>query len=590
MAIDAVQDRPTRPATTPAPRVVTRAAPLASETAGRASSTVPRKPGWTITAYALAALYLAPLVAVVAAATGDSAGLWGHLAETVLPRYVSNTLTLMAGVGVVTLVFGVASAWIVTRYTFTGSRALSWLLLLPAAVPAYIIAYAYTDFFEYAGPVQGALRSTFGFESARDYWFPEIRSMGGAMLVMGAVLYPYVYMMSRAAFVLTPASLFETAMVSKRNLFWSVALPLARPAIIAGLALVLMETISDFGTVEFFAIETLTLGIFNVWLGQNNLAAAAQIAIIAFLFIAVLLWIERRARSNRQFLNTTKRSARLAPRPLRGWRAAVGIGVCLVPIIVGFVVPVGVLLGFVLGGTSLSFTPAMTTATINSLLLSGTVAVVVMAAALFFAVIATYLGNRALHFTATATAFGYAFPGTILAIGVVTAAGFIDRQVGAASSTFFGVTTSGLISSGFALVVIACVVRFHAVGYGAMTSGIGRLPRNMMNASRQLGRGFSESLRFVIVPLLGKSLIAGGLLVFVDVMKELPMTLLLRPFNFETLPTFVYQYAKDELLEEAALPALLIVFAGIIPILIMNAALERLAAAKPASSGARRET
>ena len=299
---------------------------------------------WVVATLLLVAVFISPILAVFAAATGDSDQLWSHLATTVLPRYVSNTVTLAAGVGVIALLFGVSSAWLVSRYEFPGRRWMEWILLLPAAVPAYIVAYTYTDFLEYAGPVQSLLRDMFGWNSARDYWFPEIRSMGGAILVMGAVLYPYVYLMARTAFLLTPASLYETALVAGRDVFWSVALPLARPAIVAGLALVLMEALSDFGTVEYFAIETLTLGIFNVWLGMNNLAAAAQIACLSFVFVLALLAVEIIARSHRQFVDTGRRPTPISAQRLYGWRGWGCLFACLIPVIVGFVVPVGVLL------------------------------------------------------------------------------------------------------------------------------------------------------------------------------------------------------------------------------------------------------
>lgn len=516
-----------------------------------------------------------PIMAVIAAAAGDSGGLWTHLFSTVLPYYIGNTLVLMAGVSVVSLAFGVSSAWIVVRYDFPGRRWFEWMLLLPAAVPGYLIAYTYTDFLEYAGPVQGMLRDVFGWRSARDYWFPEIRSMAGAALVMGAVLYPYVYMMTRTAFLLTPASLFETGSLANRSLFWKVGLPLARPSIIAGLALVLMETISDFGTVEYFAIETLTLGIFNVWLGMNNLAAASQIAIFAFIFIIALLTIEAMARARHRFTDTTRRS--MAPRPRKATRlGGLGLaGLCSVPVLVGFIIPVGVLLNFVLRGYSLEHSDAVSSATINSLAIALTVAVVVMTIAAFMGLVGTYAGGPVVRRVIRLASIGYAFPGTILAVGVVTAAGAFDAGIARFAEAVLEVSHDGWLTSGVGLVIVACVVRFQAVGYAAVTSGLERVPTTMIEASRILGRGFADSLGSIVTPLIRTSLVAGGLLVFVDVMKELPMTLLLRPFNFETLATYVYQFAKDELLEEAALPALFIVMAGILPVVIMNAALRR---------------
>ncbi len=532
---------------------------------------------WTLAAVALALVFFAPILSVFAAATGDSGGLWDHLFRTVFPRYVANTLTLMAGVGSVSLLFGVAAAWVVHRYAFPGRAILQWMLLLPAAVPTYLIAYTYTDFLEYAGPLQQVLRDMFGWRNARDYWFPEIRSMGGASLVLGAVLYPYVYMMARTAFLLTPAGLFEVGMLAKRNLFFNVALPLARPAIVAGLALVLMETISEFGAVEYFAIETITLGIFNVWLGMNSLPAAAQIASVSTLFIVALLCVELLARSRRRFTNTSRKTMPLAATPVGGLKALACAAVCLTPVVVGFVIPAGLLSGFVLQGHSLEFDSGVVTASLNSIALAGAVAFFVIASAAFMGLVAHYQGGVPLKRLTALASVGYAFPGTILAIGVITVGGAIDDGIGAFVENTLGLSYQGWLTGGIGLVAIACTVRFQAVGYGAITTGLQRLPPNMMEASRSLGHTFAQSLRDVILPLLRLPLITGGLLVFVDVMKELPMTLLLRPFNYETLATYVYQFAKDELLEEAALPALFIVIVGILPVIAMNAMLRRIA-------------
>ena len=393
------------------------------------------------------------------------------------------------------------------------------------------------------------------------------------MLVMGAVLYPYIYVMARTAFVLTPASLYEVGMLTGRSMFWKIALPLGRPAIAAGLALVLMETMSDFGTVEFFAIETLTLGIFNVWLGMNNLTAAAQIASFAFLFIAALLALEVIARARRRFIDTTRRPVTLQPKPASGFTLFACWIACLAPIAIGFIVPVAVLLDFVLQGHSLDLNDAVIAAAINSILLASAVAILVLAAAGFMGFVATFKKGTGLGKLTALASIGYAFPGTILAIGVVTAGGMVDDGIAAIMEELFGLSYEGLLTSGVGLVVFACVIRFQAIGYGAVSSGLTRLPPNMMEASRVLGRGFGKSMWQVILPLVRMSFVAGGLLVFVDVMKELPMTLLLRPFNFETLATYVYQFAKDELLEEAALPALIIVSTGIIPVMVMNTVL-----------------
>ena len=525
--------------------------------------------GWSLTTLFLALVLIGPFVAILFTAAGDSGGLWPHLLTTVMPRYVANTLWLMLGVGVLSLIFGIVTAWILARFDFPGAKILEWALLLPATVPAYIIAYTYTDLLEYAGPVQGLLRDLFGWTSAREYWFPEIRSMGGAILVMASVLYPYIYLMARTAFRLTPVSYFEVARLNNRNPIFTVDLPLARPAIIAGLALVLMEVMSDFGTVEFFAVETLTLGIFNVWLGMNNLTAAAQIAGMAFIFILTLVVIERSARRRQRFNDTSGRATTLAAIQVSGGKATLCFILCLLPIILGFIIPAAILLSFVVKGLAITNVDALLTATINSLVISLVSAISVIAIAIIMILVTTYQKHPLLKVLTTVSALGYAFPGAILAIGVVSFAGGIDWF-----AAMLG-RSDGILIGGLGLLVLAYIMRFQAVGHGAILAGVNRLSPNIMSASFVLGRGFTSSMRLLAPPLLRKSMIAGGILVFVDVMKELPMTLLLRPFNYETLSTYVYQFAKDELLEEAALPALAIVVTGLIPVILMNAVFNR---------------
>jgi iron(III) transport system permease protein len=526
---------------------------------------------WTI----LAAIFIGPILAVFFAATGDSGGLWSHLFDTVLQRYVANTLILMAGVAIVSLLIGVSSAWVVVRYDFFCRSIFQWMLLLPAAIPAYLIAYTYCDFFEFSGPLQKLLRDFFGWKLVTDYWFPEIRSMGGAIFLMGSVLYPYVYIMSRAAFLLTPASLYEVGLITQRSIFWKIGLPLARPAIAAGVALTMMETVSDFGTVEYFAIETLTLGIFNVWLGMNSLTTAAQISTFSFLFVISLLIFEVINRARQRYTDTTNRAATLPPKKITGAPALLCWVVCGMPIMFGFLIPVLILLSFVFQGYSIDFNESITTAAFNSLILAIAISSLVMASAFFMIIVSKFQKSAVIPKITAAASCGYAFPGTILAVGVAIAGGTLDDTISVVVEKYFNTSFSGFFASGIGLVVIACVIRFQAIGYGSITTGLGRIPENMMHANRALGRGLGYGIIHVIIPLIKLSFIAGGLLVFVDVMKELPITLLLRPFNFETLPTFVYQFAKDELLEEAALPALIIIATGLIPTIIMNSILNR---------------
>ena len=522
---------------------------------------------WSILQASLCVLLLAPLCALLFVAFQPAPSLIGHLIETVLGRYFLNTALLMAGVGVLACFFGVSSAWVVSRYEFRFRSMLDWMLVLPAAIPAYIIAYAYTDFLEYAGPVQTAIRAMLGVTSAREYWFFEIRSLGGAIVMMAAVLYPYIYIMARTAFRQTSRTLFEAALVSGRDMFKDVALPLARPAIIAGLSLVLMEVISDFGTVEYFAVDTLTLGIFNVWLGMNNMPAAAQLSLFALIVISGLLATELYARSRRSFqnLSNTKRGVpRIALPNGKKWRV---YSVCLLPVLTGFVIPVAILLSFLGAGISADVKAQFWSLLGNNLQIAGLAAFAILAVSLIIGLISHYKLGKAARILALLAATGYAIPGTILAIGVLGLMGGLNNVMALIGAPY--------LSGGLLALLIGYMVRFHAVGYGAVETGLGRVPKHIFEASTILGKSFSESLRRVVLPIISPSFGAGILLVFVDVMKELPMTLLLRPFNFETFATFTYQFAKDEMIEQAALPALMIVLTGLIPVILLNYSVTR---------------
>ena len=521
---------------------------------------------WTGSVFLIVLVLFAPLIALIALSFGDSDGLWTHLFDTVLVRYVSTTLALMVGVSVVTLLFGVTTAWIVAAYQFRFSKILDMIILLPIACPAYLVAYAYTDFFEYAGPVQGLLRDLFGWQSARDYYFPEVRSLGGAIFVLSSVLYPYIYLLSRTAFRQIPASFYEVSSIYRRNTFWTICLPLARPAIVAGLALVGMEVVSDFGTVEFFSLQTLTLGIFNVWIGMNNITAAAQIASFTFIFIIFLLFTELHSRSQKRFHDTSSRQRAQQPKLLTGRAAAACILMCLVPVLFGFLIPTSILLWNVLKSFDILVISDVMTVFINTLLVSSLGAGLIMMTSVLVACTAQIQGGRMLKLAGNLSATGYAFPGTMLAIGVLVCVGMFDRLLAAALSPIGMFHLSGTL----AVLLFAYLVRFQAVGYGAVVSGLTKISPNIILCSRTLGLNAQNTMRRVTVPLLRTSIIAGGVLAFVDIMKELPMTLLLRPFDFETLATYSYQYAHDELMEQASLPALLIVLVGLIPVVFLN--------------------
>ena len=509
----------------------------------------------------IALVIIAPILSIFYYAILGDTSLWPHLFSTVLPRYLTNTIILMVGVGGLSLVFGLSTAWIVTRYNFFGKKFFEWMLLLPAAVPAYIIAYTYTDFFEYAGPLQSLLRDIFGWNSSKDYWFPNVRSMGGAILVMSSVLYPYVYLMTRASFITTPVSFFQTSSIYGRNSFFNVAIPFGRPGIIAGLALVLMETISDFGTVDYFAIETLTLGVFNVWLGMNSLSGASQISSILFIIVIVLLTLEYLGRRSRKFHEKYSGASNTPNQTVSGFKNISLFIICLIPLSLGFIIPVSILLNFIIKGYSIINFYEISQITISSISLAFIASLLIMLLSLIMIVVGTYKSNNFQKILIFFASSGYAFPGTILAVGIVVFVGWLNDLIYFRMSYAVG---------GFIILLFAYSIRFLAVGNGAITSGISRIHPNLLDASRTMGVSFFKSIRKIILPLLYTNLLVGGILVFVDILKELPITLLLRPFNFETLATYVYQYASDEMLEESAFAALIIVIAGLGPVIFLN--------------------
>jgi iron(III) transport system permease protein len=525
----------------------------------------------SIFASLIALLIIAPVFAIFYSAFLGDTSLWPHLFSTVLPRYISNTIILMLGVGLLSTLLGVSTAWVVTRYNFFGKKFFQWALLLPAAVPAYIIAYTYTDFLEYAGPVQKILRGFFNYQNSSEYWFPEIRSMEGAIFVMSFVLYPYVYMTTRASFLTVPISFFQTSLIYGRSSFFSVALPLARPGIIAGVALVLMETISDFGTVEYFALETLTLGVFNVWLGMNSLSGASQISSVLFVFVVVLLTIEYLARRRQRYHEKSSGQNMVESVSSSQFQKTICFFICLIPIVIGFVIPVSILLNFILSGFSIiNFTEIFHTS-FFSIILAFSGAFFVMLASVFLIIISNYRSNNFQKVLIFLASCGYALPGTILAVGMVIFLGWINKYLNLQLS---------YIAGGFIILIFAYVVRFLAVGNASIRSGILQIHPNAMDASLTMGAGFFRGVKIIIMPLIFSNILIGGILVFVDILKELPITLLLRPFNFETLATYVYQYASDELLQESSFAALIIVVVGLGPIIFLNSALQRVSQRK----------
>ncbi|MFC1491348.1 ABC transporter permease [Nitrospinota bacterium] len=540
---------------------------------------------WTVGVFLIAALIATPLVSVLVLAASPSDDIWRHLLSTVLPRYVRTTLGLMLGVGIGTAVIGVGTAWLVTLCRFPGRWIFEWALLLPLAMPTYVVAYVYTDVLEFAGPVQELVRQIFGWTSGRDYWFPEIRSLGGAVAMMTLVLYPYVYLLARIAFLQQSVCVLEASRTLGRGPwrgFFSVALPLARPSVVIGVSLVLMETLNDFGTVDFFAVETLTAGIFDVWLNMNNTAGAAQLAIVSLVFVLALIGAERWARRGQRFYQTSSKYRSLPNYPLRGGRAALAFASCLVPIALGFLVPAGILLNYAARFYQESLSANFLLFARNSLTLSAISAALAALIGLFMAYGVRLSGGPALKAATRFASVGYAMPGAVLAVGVIIPVARADAVLDALSRHLLGFPL-GLLLSGTALAVtFGYLARFLALSYGSAEASLAKITPSMDGAARTLGLGPAMTLWRVHLPLIRGSVLAAAILVFVDCMKELPMTIILRPFNFETLATHVHQFASDELLEESALGALAIVAAGILPVILLSTTIR---SARPGHAG-----
>lgn len=531
-----------------------------------------RYPLASLGALAIAGLAVVPILALVIIALRGDAAVWSHLVSTVLPPSLRATTLLMLGVGLCTAVVGVASAWLVSMCRFPGRGLLEWMLLLPLAVPTYVVAYCYVELLDYVGPVQTALRNLFGFTSRRDYWFPDIRSLGGAIFLMSAVLYPYVYLTVRATFLMQSMCVLDvsrTLGASATRAFFVVALPLARPAVVVGVTLALMECLNDIGAVQYLGVRTLTVSVYTTWVNRGDLGGAAQLACAMLLVVLLLIWLERRGRRLQRFHNTARRVQPLPEHPLSGWRAAAAVAVCTLPVLAGFVFPAVYLVGAALRRGAGDFGPAYVRLVANSLGLSVCAALVAVAAALVLAYAGRLTGLRLVRAAARVASIGYAVPGTVLAIGILVPLATLDNAVDGLARQWLGLSTGLLLTGSAAALVYAYVVRFLAVSYGTVESGLDRITPSIDMAARSLGRSSGAVLREVHLPLLRPAVATGALLVFVDSMKELPATILLRPFNFDTLATHVYTYASMEMVEQGALAALTIVVAGLAPVALL---------------------
>ncbi len=526
---------------------------------------------WTATAVCIALLAAVPILTILAYVFVPSDPAWAHLFQTNLGPYTLNTLILMISVAILAALIGVSTAWIVATTDIWGRATFRWLLILPLAAPAYVVAYMYTDILSFSGPVQTWLRSTFDLLPG-EYWFPPVRSLAGAAILLALVLYPYVYLLAFNAFSNQTAAQFEAArMLGKTptQAFFRVALPGARPAIAGGLALVLMETLADFGVVDYFAIPTLSTGIFRTWFAMGEKTAALKLAGVMLLVVTILVVFEYSNRKTR--LDSGGRGERQRQRIiLSPWQNVVAVLICALPVLAGFAIPVGVLIAYSIAGGDQLLGRGFFVFAQNSITLAITVALIATAIAFFLAYVQRRISTKAIKASVQISTLGYALPGTLLAVGLLGPVGSLDRSLTQFVSTWLG-WDGGLILTGTTLLLVyACVVRFLTVSFNSVAGGLANISPAMEEAARSLGSRPLDVARRIYLPLLRPSFIAAALLVFVDVMRELPATLILRPFNFETLATRVYRLASDERLTEASTSALVIVLVGLIPVVLLN--------------------
>lgn len=527
---------------------------------------------WTPGALVIAAVVLAPILSIVWIAFTPTENIWPHLMATVLPRYLATTLALMLGVAVLTAVMGTGAAWLVSQYRFPGRDWLAWALLFPLAIPAYVGAYALVDFLDYAGPLQSSLRATFGWASARDYWFPETRSLWAAVLVLSFALYPYVYLLARAAYREQSGGTYEVARAlgcGPWQLFWRLGLPLARPAIAAGVALALMETVADYGTVKHFGVQTLTTGIFSTWLNGGNAGGAAQIAGVILALILVLVGLERVGRGKARFHRLGRSSRPVERQAIAGLRGWVATALCLLPLAGGFALPVAVMLARAMESPTGWVAPGLLSALWNTLIVAGLASVATVGTALFLVYALRLAQSRLAQVLLPVTLIGYAAPGAVLALGLLIPLAAFDHWLADGVLALSG-WDPGLMITGTAFAVgLAYLVRFFGIAQGALEAAFGRVPPSLPMAARSLGRSPGGTLSSVYLPLMRGSVLTAVLIVFVDCVKELPATLLLRPFNYNTLSTRVYELASLERLSEAAPAALVVMAVGMVAVAIL---------------------
>lgn len=533
---------------------------------------------WSLAGYAVATILVLPLVALILQALQPDEAVFGHLMATVLPTYIINSLLLIFWVSLGALLLALPCAWLMARCEFVGRRYLQWALLLPLAMPGYIVAYVYTDLLDYAGPVQRSLRTIFSWSSPQDYFFPDIRTLGGAACMLSLVLFPYIYLLVRTAFMEQSLSLAHASRImgcSPWQSFWRLSLPMARPALAVGVALVAMETAADFATVNYFSVPTLTTAVYDTWLGYGNLTAAAKLSAIILLVVFSLIGFERFARRKQQLFQKQSRIQASDLYRLSTVQTAVALSFCATLLLLAFLLPFGILLSYAIGYFEQSWDESFWQLSLNSLSLALITSLICCLIALLLMFVRRISPRSSDALPSRLASTGYALPGTVLAIGVLVPLTMLDFAINDLAD-LLGLDGPGLILTGSVVALIfAFCVRFVAIAIGSVESSYKRISPSLDMVSLTMGQGPRQLLQRVHLPLLGKGLFAGALLVFIESMKELPAALLLRPIGFENLATYVFQFVSDEKLEHGALAAIVIVLVGLVPLIYLNRSLEQ---------------
>ncbi len=522
-------------------------------------------------------LCVAPILAAALAAFTGDLDTWRNILASVLPRYTRTTLILVMIVGVSTALIGSVTAWLVTVYRFPGSRWLEVALALPLAFPAYVLAYAYTSLLDHPGPVQTLLREVTGW-GPRDYWFPEIRSLGGAALMLTIVLYPYVYLLARASFKQQSSNAFLVARTLGRSpfrAFLRVALPMARPAIAGGALLAVMETIADYGTVAFFNVQTFATGIYQAWFSLGDRAAAAQLSLCLLSFALLLAGLERAQRGKARTAGQGARFEMMERPELTGAAGWMATAFCLAPVALGFIIPVIMLGVMAVGSGQNLFDSRYLSLMQNSVLLAGVAAVLTVIGAVLIGFRARTRPDRRSRLMVVGAGLGYAVPGGVIAVGLMVPMAALDNLIDDVMEASFGISTGLLITGSIWLMIVAYMARFMAAALNAYDSGMATVPVHYDAIGRSLGQPGPRLLWRVHLPVARTSVLTALLIVFVDVMKELPATLILHPFNFQTLAVQAHRLASDERLSEAAVPSLVLVAFGLIPVALLCRTLGR---------------